>query len=208
MGMVSTLELNRRQAVIYVDGVVFLRLKRSDFDLAPVCEGDELDEEAYIDRVSALQSKRAYDAALDLLSQRDMTNEGVKRALLRKGFMEPVADAVCQRLQENRLIDDQRFARRYVELNTGAEMGRYALERKLRAKGIDRDTAREALEELDEDSQREAALSLAGRLARRYGGDDPRSAKAKLSQALARRGFSWDVIASVMERMGMDDDAD
>ena len=208
MGMITTIELTKRQAAIYVDGVLFLRVRRSEFDELPLNEGDELDEEDYINRLSARQSKKAYDAALDMLTDRDMTSSGLKAALMRKGFLAPVAEAVCERLTENRLIDDKRFAARFVELRQDGAVGRFALKRRLRAKGIDEETASEALEQLDDDSQLEAAVELARRLARRYAADEPYAARGKLSQALARRGYAWDIVREAVERAGLDGDAD
>ena len=47
MGMITSLELTKRQAVIYVDGVAFLRLKRSDYDLLPLNVTRIPDNEGY-----------------------------------------------------------------------------------------------------------------------------------------------------------------
>jgi len=208
MGIITTIELTKRRAVIYVDGVAFLSVRRSYYEEFPLVEGEELDEEAYLSRLSARQARAAYEDALDMLSDRDMTASGMKSALTRRGYLDAVAESVCQRLVENRLIDDRRFAKRYVELRGNGEVGRYALRRKLRARGIDEDTAGEALEQLDDDSQLAAATELARRLAQRYAALKPYEARGKLSQALARRGYGWDVVREAVERAGLDESAD
>lgn len=201
MGMVSGVELTKTRATIYLDGVAFLKMKRRDFDEMPVEEGDDLDEEEYLNRLCARQAKPAYEAALNLLTARDMTAHDLQAALKRRGYLQPVAESVCERLIENRLIDDSRYAQRYVELRQDASVGRFAMKRKLRAKGIDEETAEEALEALDDESQLEAAKSLAARLSRRYEGEEPYSRRSKLSQALARRGFSWDIVKEAVESL-------
>lgn len=206
MGMITGIELTKSRAAVYVDGTLFLRMKRSFFDELPLEEGDDLDEEDYLNRLSARQSKPAYEAALDMLSDRDMTADALKKALMRRGFLEPVADAVRDRLIENRLLDDQRFAQRYVELRKDSAMGRYALKRKLRAKGIEEETASDALEQLDDESQLAAAAELAKKLSKRYAALPGYKARAKLSQALARRGFSWDVVREAIEQARPDGD--
>lgn len=206
MGMITTIELTKSRAVIYVDGVVFLRVRRKEYDEMPLAEGDELDEEDYVSRLSARQFKEAYEAALDMLADRDMTASSLKGALARRGYLEPVAQAVCERLTQNRLIDDKRFAERFVELRQDGTVGRYALKRKLRAKGIDERTASEVLEQLDDETQIEAAATLARRLAARYANDEPYAARSKLSQALARRGYAWDIVREAIERIGLDSD--
>ncbi len=206
MGMITGLELTKSRATLYVDGTIFLRMKRCFFDELPLQEGDDLDEEDYLNRLCARQAAPAYEAALDMLSDRDMTTDGLRRALMRRGYLEPVADSVCERLNENRLLDDQRYAQRYIELRKDGGAGRYALKRKLRAKGIDEDTATDALEQIDDESQLAAATELAARLARRYEALPGYEARAKLSQALARRGFSWDIIREAIEQARPDGD--
>ncbi len=203
MGIVSSLELTRTRATIYVDGVVFLRLKKSDFDQLPVAEGDDLNEEDYLNHLCARQAKSAYETALNLLTARDMTAHDLQAALRRRGYLQPVTESVCERLCENRLIDDSRYAQRYVELRQDSAIGRYALRRKLRAKGIDEETADEALETLDDESQLGNAKALAARLARRYAGEEAYAARSKLSQALVRRGFSWDIVREAIESLSL-----
>ena len=208
MGMITTIELTKRRAVIYVDGVVFLRVRRKEYDELPLKEGDELDEQDYVNRLCAKQSKEAYEAALDMLADRDMTGAALENALARRGYLAPVAGAVRQRLTENRLIDDRRFAERFVELRRDGAVGRFALKRRLRAKGVDEETAGEALEQLDDESQLEAATDLARRLAARYRGLEPYAARGKLSQALARRGYAWYIVREAVARAGLEDDGD
>lgn len=198
MGMITGIELTKSRAAIYVDGTLFLRMKRSFFDELPLSEGDDLDEEGYLDRLSARQAAPAYEAALDMLSDRDMTVDGLKKSLMRRGYLEPVAESVCERLKESHLLDDQRFAQRYIELRKDTSAGRYALKRKLRAKGVSEEDAEEALYALDGDQQKEACRNVYRKIAYKYVDLPAREARAKASQALARRGFSWDTISGVL----------
>ena len=165
----------------------------------PLAEGDEIDREQYLDRLSILQSKPAYEVALTLLTSRDMTAHNLCAALVRRGYVPQVAQSTCQRLIENGLIDDKRYANRYVELRQDKPIGRYAMKQKLRAKGIDEQIASDALESIDDDSQLDAAKELAAKLARRYEKEEPYKRKTKLSQAVARRGFSWDIVREAVE---------
>ena len=208
MGMISGIEEIRGRVTIYVDGVAFLKLKKKEFDELPVAVGDDLDEEEYMNRLCARQIKPAYESALNLLTARDMTAHDMKSALRRRGYLEPVAEAVSERLIENKLIDDSRYAQRYVELRQDSAVGRYAMKRKLRAKGIDENVAEEALEVLDDESQLATAKELAKKLSRRYEKEEPYARKSKLSQALARRGYSWDVVKEAVESLGMEEDFD
>lgn len=208
MGMITGIEEARGRVTIYVDGVAFLKLKKKEFDELPLETGTDLDEEDYLNRLCARQFKPAYEAALNLLTARDMTAHDLMSALRRRGYLQAVAESVCQRLIENRLIDDSRYAQRYVELRQDTAVGRYAMKRKLRAKGIDENIAEEALEVLDDESQLATAKELARKLVRRYANEEPYARKSKISQAVARRGYSWDIVREAVESLGLDDESD
>ncbi|MBQ2956544.1 MAG: RecX family transcriptional regulator [Clostridia bacterium] len=206
MGIVTGIEESRGRVTIYVDSVAFLKIKKKEFEALSVSPGEDLDEDAYLNKLCARQAKPAYEAALNLLTARDMTAHDLKSALRRRGYLEAVAEATCERLIENRLINDEKFAQRYVELRQDSSVGRYAMKRKLRAKGIDEQIAEQALEVLDDESQLAAAKALAARLAKKYEKEEPYARKGKLSQALARRGFSWDIVKEAVESLSIEED--
>ena len=206
MGLVTGVEITRTRAAVYVDGVLFLKIRKADFESLPLHEGDDVNEEEYADRLSARQMKAAYESALSALDRRDMTAAGMRALLMRRGYLRAVCEAVADRLIENKLIDDQKYAERYVERKKLSPTGIYALRRSLRAKGIDEETAEAAVEDLDDEQQQTQATILAQRLMRRYEGLPAREARAKLSQALARRGFSWDAVSAAVEACLADDE--
>ena len=115
-------------------------------------------------------------------------------------------EAVIARLTESHLIDDKRYAQRLAETSAHKPVGIYAMKRKLRAKGISEEDAEDALDVFDEDQQRTAAKAAAEKLGRKYLTLPAREGKAKLSQALARRGFSWDVVREAVEHVFSDDE--
>ena len=199
MAIVSAVETTRGMTRVYVDGRELCRLKQSFFKKLPLVEGQAIDENEYLDRLSALQMPSAYEDALTLLDFSARASGDMKKQLIMKGYLEQVADAVVERMKSNRLIDDESFARRMVETAQNKPVGRYALGRKLRAKGAESIAVDQALALIDDDQQRASARILAEKLLRKYAGDDRRQARAKLSQALARRGFSWDVISSALD---------
>ena len=132
-------------------------------------------------------------------------DETIRQQLLAKGFLPDCVSAVLERLRETRLIDDREIALRAVEFASAGKTGIYALKRKLRARGIRESDVEDALETISDEDQLAAAAAVAKKLAPRYEGRDPREAHAKLSQALARRGFSWSVIEQTLSMPDMDD---
>lgn len=199
MAVVTGVNRYRGIVVLSLDGLETAHIRERDFALFPLEEGDAVDEAEYMDRLAAKQMADAFDAALTILEAGEKTQADLKRALLRKGFVSPAVEAAVARAAEYRFVDDKRYANRNAQVGVRKDMGIYALKRKLRAKGISEEDAQEALAALDEDQQREACARQFAKIAYKYEGLPAREARAKASQALARRGFSWDAISAVLE---------
>ena len=181
------------------DDAPSLRIRKCHFAKLPLEEGDEIDPEEYVNRVASFQFADAYESALTSLDASARTASEIDRSLRMKGFVAPVAEAVVERLKESGLIDDRRLAARLAETQMTKPVGLYAMKRRLRAKGVSDEDAAEALESFDDDQQRAAAIQAARKLLRRYEELPARECRGKLSQALARRGFSWDAVSAAVE---------
>ena len=204
MAYITDVRELRGQMEISADGSVLLRVRKKHFAKLPVHPGEEIDPEAYMDRLAGIQFPDAYEAALTSLDFSARTAREIGQTLRRKGFVQPAIDAVLARLTESRLIDDKRYAERLAETTVRKPVGIYAMKRKLKAKGISDEDAESALGAFDEAQQLQAARIAASKLARKYEDLPAREARAKLSQALARRGFSWDVAKEAVEAVFSD----
>lgn len=203
MAIVSHIEERRGLIYIDADGRRLCAVKKRFFQKMPVSEGDVLDEEAYLDRLSSLQLNAAYEEALSLLDVCARATGEMRKKLSQKGYLEPAVDAVIERMTQNHLLNDEDYAERIVQSGQGKSMGYYAIKRKLRSKGVDEDAVEQALDLVDDEEQKVAARALAEKLSRKYHGQEWRIAKGKISQSLARKGFSWDVISSALD--GLED---
>ena len=199
MAIVTEIREIRGLVEVVVEGAVLARVRKAHFEKLPLSAGDDIDAAAYLDRLAAIQFSDGYEAALTSLDRSARTAKTLSDSLRRRGYVPPAIDAVIARLTENGLIDDARYAQRMAELSASKPVGVYAFRRKLRAKGISDEDAAEALSAFDDDQQRDAALEAARRLVRKYEALPEREARAKLSQALARRGFGWDAIESAVD---------
>lgn len=208
MGIVTGLREFRGVVIVALDGCDALRVRRTHFEKRPLAEGEAVDPQAYEDSVAAIQLADAYEAALTALDSRARTARELERALLNKGYVRPAVEAAVERLRENRLIDDARIAGRIAESSADKPVGVYALRRKLKAKGISDEDADAALEAFDDDQQQAAARRAAEKLLKRYEGLPRREARAKLAQALARRGFGWDSVRAAVDALLSDDSFD
>ena len=190
---------------IYMDGTLAFRVAKCHFARKPLRIGEEIEQDEYLDSMAALQMNDAYEAALTSLDFSERTSDELLRSLLRRGFVRPAAEAAVQRLIESGIVDDARYANRIAENAAHKNIGKYALRRKLMSKGISEDEVETALENLHPEQQKAAARETAAKYLRKYEDLPRREARAKLSQALARRGFSWEVVSSVVEELTEED---
>jgi regulatory protein len=171
--------------------------------------GEVLDGERVSALLAADQASRATEAALVFLGYRPRSEKEVRDRLRRGGYEQEAIDHAISRLHEWRYLDDADFARRWVENRaTHRPRGRRLLQQELRHKGIDTETAREAIDDaaLDETG---AAEELARRRLPAYSGDEPAAIRRRLGAYLARRGYSYDVIRTALDRaLGEAEDMD
>lgn len=109
--------------------------------------------------------------------------------LLRAGFESEEVEAELERLESVGLIDDEAFARQFVEHAVTSRLaGRRAVATSLAAKGVDRGTVELALEEIGGDDASRAA-ELAATRAGRLAALPPETAFRRLMSLLLRRGY-------------------
>src|ERR671921_554184 len=142
--------------------------------------GDALDEARVSALLAAEQASRATEAALVFLSYRPRSEKEVRDRLRRGGYDQEAIDHAISRLHEWRYLDDADFARRWVENRTAHRpRGKRLLQQELRHKGIDSETARDAIDDVDLD-ETGAAEVLASRRLPSYAGDEPAAIRRRL----------------------------
>ena len=205
MAIVTEIREFKGIITLSLDGMQWMKLRKKHFNKLPLELEQELDPEEYTDRMAAIQSADCYEAALTMLDQAAQTSGDLYRKLIRKGYVAPAAEATVARLTENRIIDDRRYAERIAQTQMGRNVGAYAVRRKLRAKLLSEEDVDAAMEGFDGEQQAAACRETAAKLWRKYSSLPPREGRAKLSQALARRGFGWDAIRSAVDALAEDD---
>ena len=204
MAIVSDVREVRGLMELSLDGVVWLRLRKKHFAKRPLSPGDAVDPESYVDSLAAVQAADCYEAALTMLDRASHSSGNLRAKLERAGYVSPAAEAAVARLVENRLVDDRRYAERIAQTQINKAAGAYAVRRKLRAKRLSEEDIDAAMQGFDDEQQAAACRAAAEKLWRKYAALPAREGKAKLSQALARRGFGWDAIRSVVEDISGD----
>jgi regulatory protein len=153
------------------------------------------------------------EAAARLLEARPRSVAEVRRRLGRLGYRPSLVDGILERLAEMGYLDDEAFARAWVESRDRSKpRGEHALRRELGLKGVDRALVdgvlgdRRDAETSDEhaagvSADEAAATRLLGRkMASILREPDDRRRLQKAYGLLARNGFSPDVCSSVAKR--------
>ena len=137
---------------------------------------------------------------LDQLTGRARTRAELADKLAARNVPTDIAGRLLDRFEEVGLVDDAAFAREWVEQRrSGRGLARRALAQELRRKGIDDEVAREALDEVDEDQEVEAARRLVQAKLRSVRSLDRDRAVRRLVGMLARKGHSSAVAFRVVK---------
>lgn len=140
--------------------------------------------------------------ALRLLESAPRTRSELATALAKKRVPDDVAIDTLDRFTDVGLIDDEAFAKAWVETrHRGRGLARHALATELRRKGIDNEVANEALLAVTLDDEAVAAEALVRRRLRSMS-TLPRDVQTRrLIGMLGRKGFGGNLSYSVVARV-------
>jgi regulatory protein len=111
--------------------------------------------------------------------------------LAQRGCTPEVAGAVLDRMTQVGLVDDAAYAEMLVRTQqAGRGLGRGALARELRTKGIEDELAEEALASISEEDERDRARALVDKKLRAMHGLGLEVQTRRLAGMLARKGYS------------------
>jgi regulatory protein len=123
----------------------------------------------------------------------------LEQVLCRKQCPEHIASAVLDRMEEVGLVDDTAYAGMLVRSQqAGRGLARRALAQELRRKGVDDETARAALDEVDPHDEEDRARELVAKKLRTMSGLDPLVQTRRLAGMLARKGYPSDLSMRVV----------
>jgi regulatory protein len=189
---------------VYLDGEFAFGLARVVAAWLKV--GQELSEE----KVERLQlddaRERAFQQAMLFLSYRARSESEIRQNLRKHEIPEMVVEHTIERLRQNGLANDTQFAQAWVEnRSTFRPRSRRMLTMELRQKGLDDEAVKSATENVDDEA---LAYEAAQKRAPRWKGLEWNEFRKKLSDFLARRGFSYSVTAPVVTRIWNEAHAD
>jgi regulatory protein len=159
--------------------------------------GQELSEEKAAELKKQDEKEKALQRAINLISFRARSEKEIRDHLQKHNVPEETILTVISRLNENGLLNDQKFASAWVENRaTFRPRSKRALRIELKQKGITEEEIEEALQSVDDEEQ---AYEAARKKARQLRNLDDQDFKRKLYGFLARRGFNYEVTSQVIQ---------
>ena len=135
----------------------------------------------------------------DRLSVSARSRADLEQALAKKHVPAEVAASVLDRFEEAGLVDDEDFARSWVQSRQRSKgLSSRVLAMELRRKGIDDEISKEVLAELDPEAERQSAHLLVQRKLRSMSSLDETTKVRRLTGMLARKGYSPGVAFEVV----------
>lgn len=169
-------------------------------------------------------SEHAYNSAFFYATSFNKSSAQIREKLYKKGYISDnvfvtddygdvseinIVDDVLTRLEEQYLIDDNDYARKYVQMRLNQGKGTTIIRHELRRNGIENTIIDELLDDVDEDEITKSVQKSFDRFLRSYGyrsAKDNNTRKQKAFQYLVSKGFSIDTIVTFLNNNWVDVD--
>ena len=192
---------NRRRRSVYLDGEYAFGIHQDVLLESGFGIGDFLTEHEITAVRVAEQTKGAKDKALRLLSVRGRSEHEMRKRLIEANIDNTVIENVIENLLRIGLLNDKEFALSFARSQVATKpCGELLLRQELRKKGISDELINCAVEEAyKEKSQTDLAHFLAIKKKRQFQSLEEIKAKKRTSDYLLRRGFSWDIVSTILD---------
>ena len=192
MGEITALSVqakDRSRCNVYVDGRFSCALSIEVAVRNRLKVGLQVDD-AFLAAVQLEGEKElALSKALSFVSLTPKTKKQVRDHLTKKGYLPVVIEYVLEKMSDYKFVDDEAYASSYCE-TASKKKGKKLIKLELRAKGVTDEDMQEALDEVDDESQREVALSILQKYMRGKNAD--RETLQKAFRHLLSKGFDYE----------------
>ena len=178
-----------------------VKVSESDVAALGLYSGMELDDAGLTALKQAAERSKTRDTALNLLAARPLSRRELERKLEQRSAPEEEISSAADWLEDLGLLNDEEYARQVARHYSAKGYGVKKLKDELYRRGVPREYWEAALEE-----QADPAEAIDAFLAKKLG-DDPHPDQKiiqSVSNALARRGFSWSEIKDGLRRRRVD----
>ena len=175
---------------VMVRGRTLLTVARDDVERLAITAGLELAPDRHAALCQAADAEAAYRAALACLGRRPYAGRDLARRLVTRGHPPTAADTAVERARAAGLVNDELFARHFVQTRSARGRGPARLRRELVGMGVAPLLVDRVLAEEEPEDQRGAITALIRKRSAQLK-DLPRADRVRRVIAyLARRGYT------------------
>lgn len=192
---------NKKRSSIYLDDVFVCFLDKFTIFKYKLKVGTDIDN----DKLQEIQLESEFDIAFDMaityLSKYQKSKSEVKDYLTKKGFFPSVVDAVIEKIENYKYINDEYLAKSVVS-SLSQKYGKQKLRFVLKNRGISEREIESALETIECESKN------AYNVAKRYMKNKALTHEniQKTGKFLVSRGFGWDDVSTVLNQLKKEHD--
>ena len=145
--------------------------------------------------------EKFYNKALKFLSYRPRSEKEIRDKLRRKKASEEIINKIISRLKENNFLNDEEFAKWWIEQRTNFKPRSVRLIKiELKQKGIDKELIDETIDHLPSTiDDLSSAKKLIEKRLPRYKNLTPDKKFQKIARYLSSKGFDYDIIKEIFK---------
>ncbi len=181
---------------IHVDGEYKATVDRDWWYSEKYRNINEITESELAELLCSVSFRRAYNKALDFLSRRMYAEKELAKKLREKDFSDEAIEGAIQRCKELLLLNDERYAEMLSEeLYRNKHFGAKRILQELSARGVNREIAQNAVENLDKDEVNSIILLLKRKFSGKIGDEKGRQ---RTINTLLRYGYKFSDIKQAL----------
>lgn len=149
------------------------------------------------------ETMRALDKALNFISRSQKTKKQVADYLESKGYLEKTIEAVLDKMSAYKFVNDQNYAKDYAK-SASKNKGKRLISLELKRKGVSDEDMGEALNDIDGETETEAATKIAEKYLKSK--EKTRENAVKCYKYLLSKGFDYDTAKAAADKIIKDED--
>lgn len=191
---------NKTRFNIFIDGEFALALDAENLAKERIKVGQKISESLIKQLITLNEFVKVYDKVLRFLSYRPRSKKETDNYLRKNKIGAKVIDLVLEKLEKENYLNDFEFTKWWVANRLRFRpKGKNLLKTELAQKGIEKLIIAQVLGQLNSQHEEKMALSLAQKQLAKYKNQKNPEIHQKIISFLARRGFSWETIRSVVD---------
>lgn len=204
MQIIKVVKKGKKDVIVHFDDGKFLILALEVFLKSGLKKGDEISEDRFSFLIEQNKLFHIKQRAFRLLGRRQHSSSELRRKLWNKDYEQKLIDEVIDDLQNKGYLDDEEFIREFVaEKSKLKNWSTKKIKSELLKRGIDPKLVDRVLNGQTVESDFENVMKLAKKkyevlLKRNL---EPKELRNKLSTFLFSKGFDYDLIKEVCEKI-------